>query len=365
MVIGDFSHWRITLPQTEAKVADALTRAKNAGLVACFWKCTDGTTVVDNTYLWAQKHCHALGILFGAFHFVESGNPDAQRAWFVKNANIDGNIVLALDYEINALPDVEAMARGLHQQFGPFPLLYTSRTKIVEQIGTRSTYLSNCDLWVASYLPSPEIPPQWTDYTFWQYTNGQNGPQPHSVDGFGPCDLNIFNPKRIDVVDWWRANTVSEATNIPILDIVTTVATTDIPTFTPEGLFRGMITAGSKITVMEGDDHVKTFAGTPCRESPDDYFVPIANAPLGTNPAPVPSPVPTTVSRYVNYPTGTGLNIRALPSATSAKIGGTNNGDIVTVVLPPVSGYDAVATVNGAASKGWILDSGLSTTAPH
>src|SRR5258706_3502463 len=176
-LIGDFSKWRIPKPWTEAAVAQALERAKAAGLVAALWKSTEGIDILDPTYLWAQKHCRLLGIYFGAYHFYRYNDTDRQVQWFLSNVNFDGNTICALDFEDGAVAGAEVFVQRIHSDFGLFPLLYTNRSKIIEQIGAKPTYLSNCDLWVASYLPAPELPPQWLDWTIWQHSNGQDGPE--------------------------------------------------------------------------------------------------------------------------------------------------------------------------------------------
>ena len=42
-------------------------------------------------------------------------------------------------------------------------------------------------------MGSVQVPPAWTTWTMWQYTDGAIGPEPHSVEGIGHCDRNKFN----------------------------------------------------------------------------------------------------------------------------------------------------------------------------
>ena len=49
--------------------------------------------------------------------------------------------------------------------------------------------------WIAQYKgPRPVgIPPTFETWTFWQYTDGVHGPQPHETSGVGPSDRDFFN----------------------------------------------------------------------------------------------------------------------------------------------------------------------------
>jgi len=53
--------------------------------------------------------------------------------------------------------------------------------------------LANCWLWLSQFGNTPVVPANWPSWTMWQYTDGKMGPQPHDVDGVGPCDRDKFN----------------------------------------------------------------------------------------------------------------------------------------------------------------------------
>jgi lysozyme len=54
--------------------------------------------------------------------------------------------------------------------------------------------LKECFLWIARYSAQlPQVPPAFPRFTLWQYTDGNDGPQPHRVPGVGRCDRDKFN----------------------------------------------------------------------------------------------------------------------------------------------------------------------------
>lgn len=188
-------------------------------------------------------------------------------------------------------------------------------------------------------------------------------------------DHDWFDGTEDELKKAWSVATPMTSTNIPGLDVITTIATNDIPTFTPEGVFRGMIKVGDKITVMEGADHIKVFSGISCVESPDDYFVPVANTPgIPTSP-PNPPPPPATVPMWV---TGTNsvLNVRVSPSTTAPVI---RLQDGTYVQIPdgtPIQAIGTGSTVSpffiqisvvwhGVTVVGYASKTYLTVTAPH
>lgn len=50
-------------------------------------------------------------------------------------------------------------------------------------------------LWLAAYVnnPNPFVHGGYKNWTVWQHTDGIFGPTPHSVEGIGKCDVNVFN----------------------------------------------------------------------------------------------------------------------------------------------------------------------------
>jgi lysozyme len=65
--------------------------------------------------------------------------------------------------------------------------------------------LKNCPLWYARYRDQPIGIPidTWPDFTLWQYTDGDAGPGPHTVNGMGRTDRNCFRGTADELREQW------------------------------------------------------------------------------------------------------------------------------------------------------------------
>ena len=177
-----------------------LNQAQQAGLVGVIHKATQGTGMTDNMYLTNRQKAQAAGLLWGAYHFGTNADGAAQADFFLSEAAADNQTLLVLDYEPNGnstmtLAQAKAFVQRIKDQSGKFPGLY-SGSLIKQQLGGKppDPLLSQCFLWLAQYGPAPtNIPQTWSTWTMWQYTDGNVGPQPHSVPGIGNCDRDQFN----------------------------------------------------------------------------------------------------------------------------------------------------------------------------
>ena len=57
--------------------------------------------------------------------------------------------------------------------------------------------------WLAQYGPTAVVPRNWQTWTFWQYTDGAAGPDPHTVLGIGRCDRDRFQGTPEELVAFW------------------------------------------------------------------------------------------------------------------------------------------------------------------
>jgi lysozyme len=177
-----------------------LTKAKAAGIVGVIHKATQGTTMTDNKYQTNREKAETAGLLWGAYHFGTKGDGKAQADFFLSKANPDEQTLLVLDYEPNeastmTFDQAKAFVSRINEVRGKFPGLYSGNL-IKEKLGGKppDPVLSQCFLWIAQFGPAAtNIPATWPTFTFWQYTDGHDGPQPHSVDGIGNCDRDRFN----------------------------------------------------------------------------------------------------------------------------------------------------------------------------
>lgn len=179
------------------------------GIVAIINKCTQGTSFVDPTYAERQTAAKAAGLLWGAYHFGIGGDGVQQAQYFLQHATPAANDLLVLDYEQNTqgasmtLAEAEAFVTYVQQQHGRWPVLYGGSYLIQELAGTPNATLSNCPLWIAAYDSNPQLPPGWSSWTLWQYTDGQHGNGPYSVNGVGTCDRDQFNGTLQHLQQFW------------------------------------------------------------------------------------------------------------------------------------------------------------------
>lgn len=173
--------------------------AKADGIVGVIHKATQGFRYTDPKFKSRSEKAHDTGLLWGAYHFAVGGDGVAQADHFLSVVNPGENDLLVLDLENNpsgssmTIDEAEEFVEHIHSSLGRWPGLYTGHY-IKEKLGSNTdTILSNCWLWYAQYGERVKVPPAWSTWTMWQYTDGAVGPEPHVVDGIGNCDRDKFN----------------------------------------------------------------------------------------------------------------------------------------------------------------------------
>jgi lysozyme len=189
-----------------------LGRAKRAGIVGVFQKATQGEQFVDPTFATNRTNARAAGLLWGVYHFGTGGDGTLQADHFLTTVQPDAQTLLVLDLEANPqgpnMPLIEARAFVTHvrEVTGRWPGLYSGHyIKALLDPG-KDPILANCWFWLAQYGPTAVLPANWPTWTFWQYTDGALGPEPHSVDGVGRCDRDRFNGTEADLRAFWAAS---------------------------------------------------------------------------------------------------------------------------------------------------------------
>jgi lysozyme len=174
-------------------------QAVEAGIVGVIHKATQGTGFTDNMYETNKQKALDAGLLWGAYHFGTGADGAAQADFFLQVVDPGPDTLLVLDYEPNTqgatmtLDQARAFVTEVNDKVGRFPGLY-SGSLIKEQLGNNSDEtLAQCFFWLAQYGPTPVVPANWDTWTLWQYTDGNFGPQPHTVPGIGACDRDKFN----------------------------------------------------------------------------------------------------------------------------------------------------------------------------
>jgi lysozyme len=187
-------------------------KVKTAGVVGVIHKATSGANLQDTMYPVNRAKALAAGLLWGAYHWgVGDADADAQAQYFLDYAQPDAQTLLALDYEPNVTrthrlgPDMTPdqateFVTKINGAQGSFPLFYTGMA-----MAGRIPDLPQCPLWWARYANAPiGIPDTWPTWTFWQYTDGLFGPEPHAVDGIGNCDRDQFNGDLDGLLRLWK-----------------------------------------------------------------------------------------------------------------------------------------------------------------
>ncbi len=202
-------------------------QARTAGIVAIIHKATEGADFKDNKYRDRRDIALSKGFLWGAYHFSSSRRVSDQVEnfldtvqWGVDPAR-DQRTLLCLDFEPSSsgpdmtLEQAEDFVLLVRNKTGRYPMIYGG-SLLREKIGTsENEILRHCPLWYARYRNSPiGIPVNtWDDYTLWQYTDGEFGPEPHSVPGMGGTDRNQFAGTKEELQSAWPFAGITAAMN--------------------------------------------------------------------------------------------------------------------------------------------------------
>jgi lysozyme len=188
-----------------------LNAAKAAGIVGVIHKATEGASVQDMEYAARHAQAKVLGLLWGAYHYSSGASVSDQVTNFLQHAQPQEDDLVALDWESSSsgpdmtLEQARRFAEMIKAELGRWPVIYGGRL-LRETIGaTRDSVLANCPLWYSRYANAPiGIPTNtWASYTLWQYTDGNSGPEPHTVSGIGRCDRSRFQGSVDELKQQW------------------------------------------------------------------------------------------------------------------------------------------------------------------
>lgn len=184
--------------------------AAAAGIKGVIQKATQGIMGVDPRFSANRAGVLAAGLLFGSYHFGDGSDGGAQAIHYLSVAKPSSNELVALDLEDNpagpsmSLEEARAFVTAIFDKIGKWPALYSGHTIKAMLEGRPDPVLARCPLWLAQYGPSAVLPPGWTAWSLWQYTDGaQPGSQP--VDGIGHCDRDRFNGSAADLPTFWAS----------------------------------------------------------------------------------------------------------------------------------------------------------------
>jgi lysozyme len=185
------------------------SQIRNAGILGIIHKATQGTMYADPTYAAHRTAARAQGLLWGAYAFGTGADGVEQAQHFLDVVQPDGQTLLALDFEANPhgpsvnMEEARSFVTHVKAETGNWPVLY-SGYYIKQLLGSnQDPVLAQCPFWLAQYGPTAVVPANWQTWTFWQYTDGAAGPQPHDVPGAGLCDRDFYNGQPADLQANW------------------------------------------------------------------------------------------------------------------------------------------------------------------
>lgn len=173
--------------------------AKAAGIVGVIHKASEGRTFVDRTYARHREMAKEAGLLWGAYHFANDGDVIQQVNNFIDSAKPEVTTLMALDYEPNgnhtmSLKQARQFMEMAELKLGRKLVLYSGNL-IKEQLGSvADMFWAKRRLWLAQYSNNWKCQISWDKPWLWQYSDGENGPGPHTVPGIsGAVDCNSYD----------------------------------------------------------------------------------------------------------------------------------------------------------------------------
>ena len=201
----DYSHWSGTI--------DWSTTRKQPNALFGIGKCTESTYFLDDTWKYNRDKSLELGEPLSAYHFFRNtGNPDAQAAWFIQNLGVK-NIPVWCDVETTdtAGTRIEAdtkrfmeLLKGAGYKVGIYSAPYFLKAWF-----STADWLIDYPLWIANYgVTTPAIPYPWNSLgawgvnpkvVLWQYTDKG------TVEGVPELgvDMNYWSPAAGDLYKWF------------------------------------------------------------------------------------------------------------------------------------------------------------------
>ena len=178
---------------------------KEAGFVGIIHKASQGTTFVDPAYHERRQQALDSGLLWGAYHFAESGPVLPQVTHFLDTVRPTAADLLVLDWEpcstgTMTLEGAELFVDEVYLATGRWCGLYSGMSFCTDTLGAcTDTPLARCWLWLARYaMEPPDVPPAWDVFTLWQWTDQG------SVAGVaGPVDIDRFNGTMEELLRLW------------------------------------------------------------------------------------------------------------------------------------------------------------------
>lgn len=201
-LVVDLSHW---------DPAKDYRAVKQSGIVGVIYKATEGTTYTDPTYVDQRNGAIAANLRWGAYHFILPGDIEAQAENFLCFANPGHLTLFCVDWEdknghrANAT-EVRKWIEYVEGKLGrPGECVIYSGNVAKEEIKGKDPFFGQRRLWLAQYSNSATVQQSWASYWLWQFTDGDVGPEPHTIPGIGHCDISTFAGTPMQLNDEWAS----------------------------------------------------------------------------------------------------------------------------------------------------------------
>lgn len=184
--------------------------AAQSGISAIIHKASQGALYVDPMFSTNRALIAKINppILFGSYHFGDGSDGGEQARHYLFVAAPKKNELLALDFESNTagstmtLEEARAFVVYIMTRIGKWPVLYGGHYMKEQLQGGEDLVLKNCPLWIAQYGAVAVVPPGWSKWSLWQFTDGMvNNPPP--VPGIGHCDQDRFDGDEAGLRAFW------------------------------------------------------------------------------------------------------------------------------------------------------------------
>ena len=233
-LVVDLSHW---------DPASDYAEVKRSGVVGVIFKSTEGTSYRDPTYVAQRDAAKAAGLLWGSYHFADGSNIDKQVRNYLEYTDPRSDELICLDWEDNPSGSKMALS-GVKRWIDTVEdllqrpnqcVLYSGNTAKEALGNTVDEFLAKHRLWVCQYASEPEWQASWEHYWLWQFTDGEYGPQPHTVPGIGPCDINHYDNTAYRLITEW-ATGANDVAGRPPPDIIQNPAVVTVTIAAPPGV---------------------------------------------------------------------------------------------------------------------------------
>jgi len=195
----DVSHWQGNVDWFQVAQSD---------VKFAFAKATDSSTGVDAQFSTNWGQIQQAGLFRGAYHYGHPGrDAETQAAHFSSVVGPLGfrDLPPVLDLEEadgqsaeQVLNWARAFVTKAETLFGRSVVVYTGGFWREALKNIDDPFFRKRSLWLAAYRAQPVVPGSWSEWTFWQYTEGaHNGPV--AVPGVRPCDQDLFKGSEADL----------------------------------------------------------------------------------------------------------------------------------------------------------------------